>query len=60
MITTFFLLKVASKVLGISPDLVYISETNTSVVPNTTATAASTGSDINCAAAKVINYEYTQ
>ena len=53
------MLKVASKVLGIPTDLIYISETNVSIVPNTTATAASTGSDINCAAAKVI-YKYTQ
>ena len=48
--------KVASKVLGIPADLVYISETNTSVVPNTTATAGSTGSDLNGMAIKVIYY----
>ena len=51
-------MKVASKVLGIPADLVYISETNTSVVPNTTATAGSTGSDLNGMAIKVVYFTH--
>lgn len=38
--------------LNVPMDEVFISETSTDKVPNSSATAASTGSDLNCAAAK--------
>ena len=37
----------ASRVLKVNPNKILIAETATDKVPNTTATAASTGSDIN-------------
>ncbi|KAJ8673551.1 hypothetical protein QAD02_004813 [Eretmocerus hayati] len=41
------MIQVASRVLKLSPDRILIAETATDKVPNTTATAASTGSDLN-------------
>lgn len=41
------MIQVASRALGISADLIHISETSTDKVPNTSATAASCGSDLN-------------
>ncbi|XP_039283580.1 xanthine dehydrogenase [Nilaparvata lugens] len=41
------MLQVASRALGIPVDLIHISETSTDKVPNTSATAASSGSDLN-------------
>lgn len=41
------MIQVASRALGISTDLIHISETSTDKVPNTSATAASCGSDLN-------------
>ncbi|XP_014251317.1 xanthine dehydrogenase-like [Cimex lectularius] len=41
------MIQVASRTLGISGDLIHISETATDRVPNTSATAASAGSDLN-------------
>ncbi len=41
------ILGIASKEFGISPDRIRITATDTSKVPNTVATAASTGSDLN-------------
>lgn len=41
------MLQVASKALNISSDLIHISDTATDKVPNTSATAASAGSDLN-------------
>ncbi|MCK9624996.1 MAG: xanthine dehydrogenase molybdopterin binding subunit [Bacteroidales bacterium] len=38
---------VASNALGIDQEKIYIHTTNTSIIPNTSPTAASTGSDIN-------------
>lgn len=46
------MLGVASAELGISPEFIKISATNTSKVPNTSATAASSGSDLNGMAVK--------
>ena len=46
------ILQIASAELGISPDRIKISATNTSKVPNTSATAASSGSDLNGMAVK--------
>lgn len=46
------MLSVASQELGISDKLITISATNTSKVPNTSATAASSGSDLNGMAVK--------
>ena len=43
---------IASSELGISPQFIKISSTNTSKVPNTSATAASSGSDLNGMAVK--------
>jgi len=39
--------QVASRVLEIPSNDIYIAETNTDKVPNTTPTAASSGSDLN-------------
>lgn len=39
--------KIASRELGIDPDWIRINATSTSKVPNTSATAASSGSDMN-------------
>jgi len=41
------MIQVASRALGISEDLIHISETSTDKVPNTSATAASCSSDLN-------------
>lgn len=41
------MIQVAARALDISPDLIHISETSTDKVPNTSATAASAGSDLN-------------
>ncbi|RZF38598.1 hypothetical protein LSTR_LSTR010931 [Laodelphax striatellus] len=41
------MLQVASRALNIPVDLIHISETSTDKVPNTSATAASSGSDLN-------------
>ncbi|PKP36360.1 MAG: hypothetical protein CVT98_08140, partial [Bacteroidetes bacterium HGW-Bacteroidetes-15] len=46
------MLQVASSELGISPQFVKVNATNTSKVPNTSATAASSGSDLNGMAVK--------
>jgi xanthine dehydrogenase large subunit len=46
------ILQVASEELGLSADKVRVSATNTSKVPNTSATAASSGSDMNGMAVK--------
>nr|XP_026690657.1 xanthine dehydrogenase/oxidase-like [Ciona intestinalis] len=48
------MIQVASKCLGISVNHVYISESGTNTVPNTSATAASTGADLNGMAVKVM------
>ncbi|GAB1868637.1 xanthine dehydrogenase [Camponotus japonicus] len=41
------MIQVASRVLKVNPDKIHIIETATDKVPNTSATAASTGSDLN-------------
>lgn len=46
------MLEIASIELGISPGKITITDTNTSKVPNTSATAASSGSDLNGMAVK--------
>jgi xanthine dehydrogenase large subunit len=46
------ILQIASSELGISPEFIKITPTNTSKVPNTSATAASSGSDLNGMAVK--------
>ncbi len=46
------ILKIASEELGVTPDKVRVTATNTSKVPNTSATAASSGSDMNGMAVK--------
>nr|NQU94567.1 molybdopterin-dependent oxidoreductase [Bacteroidota bacterium] len=46
------ILGIASKELGVDPKFIKISPTNTSKVPNTSATAASSGSDLNGMAVK--------
>jgi len=46
------MLQIASAELGVSPDKIKVNSTNTSKVPNTSATAASSGSDINGMAVK--------
>lgn len=46
------ILQIAAVEFGVSPDRIKISATNTSKVPNTSATAASTGSDLNGMAVK--------
>lgn len=46
------ILGVAAAELGISPEFVKVSPANTSKVPNTSATAASSGSDLNGMAVK--------
>jgi xanthine dehydrogenase molybdopterin binding subunit len=47
------ILQIASSELGISPEFIKVTATNTSKVPNTSATAASSGSDLNGMAVKV-------
>jgi len=44
--------QIAAAEFGVSPDRVKVNATNTSKVPNTSATAASTGSDLNGMAVK--------
>lgn len=44
--------QIASSELGISPQFIKVNATNTSKVPNTSATAASSGSDLNGMAVK--------
>jgi len=46
------ILQVASSELGIDPEFIKVTSTNTSKVPNTSATAASSGSDLNGMAVK--------
>ena len=46
------ILQIASSELGISPQFIKVNSTNTSRVPNTSATAASSGSDLNGMAVK--------
>lgn len=46
------ILQIVSSELGISPEFIKIATTNTSKVPNTSATAASSGSDLNGMAVK--------
>jgi len=46
------ILKIASLELGVSAENIIVNATNTSKVPNTSATAASSGSDINGMAVK--------
>jgi len=46
------ILRIASAELGISPEQVKVNATNTSRVPNTSPTAASSGSDLNGMAVK--------
>ena len=46
------ILEIASKELGISHNQIKVTATNTSKVPNTSATAASSGSDLNGMAVK--------
>ncbi|HZK08086.1 MAG TPA: xanthine dehydrogenase molybdopterin binding subunit [Bacteroidales bacterium] len=46
------MLGITSSLLGLPPDRIIITATNTSKVPNTSATAASSGSDLNGMAVK--------
>jgi xanthine dehydrogenase molybdopterin binding subunit len=46
------IIQIAAAELGISPEFIKTNATNTSKVPNTSATAASSGSDLNGAAVK--------
>jgi len=46
------ILNIAASELGVSPDKIKVDTTNTSKIPNTSATAASSGSDINGMAVK--------
>ena len=46
------MLQIAASELGISPEFIKVTATNTSKVPNTSATAASSGSDLNGMAVK--------
>lgn len=46
------ILGIASSELGISPENIIVNATNTSKIPNASATAASSGSDMNCFAVK--------
>uniref|UniRef100_A0A6I8PKZ2 Xanthine dehydrogenase/oxidase n=1 Tax=Ornithorhynchus anatinus TaxID=9258 RepID=A0A6I8PKZ2_ORNAN len=47
------MIQVASRVLGIPISKIYISETSTNTVPNTSATSASLGTDLNGMAVQV-------
>ena len=47
------MIQVASRTLRIPPEKIHISETSTNTVPNSSPTAASTGSDLNGMAVKV-------
>ncbi|KAK5891015.1 hypothetical protein CgunFtcFv8_018312 [Champsocephalus gunnari] len=44
------MVQVASRVLGVPPSKIHVSETSTNTVPNTSPTAASSSSDLNGAA----------
>lgn len=44
------MVQVASRVLGVPPSKIHVSETSTNTVPNTSSTAASSSSDLNGAA----------
>lgn len=46
----------ASKVLKVNPEKIFTSETTTDKVPNTLATAASLGSDLNGMAVLVYSF----
>ena len=46
------MLQIAASELGVSPKFIKVNATNTSKVPNTSATAASSGSDLNGMAVK--------
>lgn len=52
------LCQVASRILKLNPDKIHIVETATDKVPNTSATAASCGSDLNGMAVMVCNNIY--
>lgn len=54
------MIQVASRVLGVPVEDIFISETSTDKVPNTSPTAASVGSDINGMAVLVLNNSYFQ
>ncbi len=47
------ILQISSSELGIDPKFIKVTSTNTSKVPNTSATAASSGSDLNGMAVKI-------
>lgn len=49
------MIQVASRALGIPIDKIHTSSTTTEIVPNTSPTAASTGSDLNGMAVLVRN-----
>lgn len=53
--SNLLLLQVASRVLKVKPEKIYTAETSTDKVPNTIATAASLGSDLNGMAVLVSN-----
>lgn len=54
VLNSLYYIKVASRVLKVNPDKIHIAETATDKVPNTSATAASAGSDLNGMAIMVI------
>jgi xanthine dehydrogenase/oxidase len=54
------MLQVASRALNIPVELIFISETSTDKVPNTSPTAASAGSDLNGMAVLVRCYSYSK
>lgn len=54
----FFAPQVASRSLGIPTSKIYISETSTNTVPNTSPTAASVSADINGMAVHVLMPSY--
>lgn len=49
----------ASRILKVKPEKIHIAETATDKVPNTSATAASAGSDLNGMAVMVSNILFT-
>jgi xanthine dehydrogenase molybdopterin-binding subunit B len=57
-ISPYIFLQVASRALDISADFIHIAETSTDKVPNTSATAASCGSDLNGMAILVMMSKY--
>ena len=48
-------MQIASRILKVKPEKIHIAETATDKVPNTSATAASAGSDLNGMAIMVIH-----